>query len=514
MKLYKVLYKKDIVRQIKICLSVLLYVIIALEIFFFPSLDNIVGCLMALFCLKVFNLLFTRRLVIQFPFAFLMFLSMFLYRYLPLIATLIEGKPISYRLEMPIITFLVETFSFLIGGLALYFATNVEENGLIQKKLYKLGFFQINSTMLWWMGFLGLIVRLYTLQSSDVEYGDVSGKFISGLNYFMIAPMCLLFPALLKIKEYKNKRLVIIYIILIFIINIASNSREQILSPIFVYIILFFLNIVVAKKSITDFISPLKLTFIIIFLIFGLNFLSDISIAMLANRGIRSDVSKNELFQNTIDTYLDKNQMAKLKLLADDQEKSNSHGYSMGWTESYLDNFMFNRYANILISDQTLFYADKIGYANPKMIDDFFDKILVVFPDPILKFMNINIEKGNFLYSRGDYLYSLNSNATIGGFKVTSHVGDGLATFGYLYFPLQFVLWFFVFTLLNTFVMYTKSGTVFSAYGLMNVFVFIGMFRNAQGCLGDLSFILRGYIQGVFTYLIVLWFFKKITVRY
>ena len=290
MKLYKVLYKKDIVRQVKICLSVLLYVTVALEIFFFPSIDNIVGCLMAFVSLKIFNLLFTYRLVNQFPFAFLMFLSMFLYRYLPLVATLIEGKPISYKLELPATTFLLETFSFLIGGLALYFATNLKQNSLIQKKLYKLGFFEISQKILWWMGGVGLLVRLYTLQSSNLEYGDVGGKFISGLSYFITAPICLLFPSLLKIKEHTNKKLVIIYIVVVFIINIASNSREQILSPIFVYIILFFLNIVVTKKAITDIISPLKLTFIIIFLIFGLNFLSDISIAMIANRGIRSDV--------------------------------------------------------------------------------------------------------------------------------------------------------------------------------------------------------------------------------
>ena len=201
--------------------------------------------------------------------------------------------------------------------------------------------------------------------------------------------------------------------------------------------------------------------------------------------------------------------MTKLKMLANDQEK-NTSGYSMGWTESYLDNFMFNRYANILISDQTLFYADKIGYGNFKMVEDFFDKILVIFPEPILKLIDINIDKGNFLYSRGDYLYSLNTGDVKGGFKVTSHVGDGLATFGYLYFPLQFALWFLVFMLLNTFVIYTKYGTVFSSYGLMNVFIFVGMFRNAQGCLGDLTFILRGYFQGVFTYLIILWFLKKI----
>lgn len=509
MKYFKKRDKGDVIDIIKQYLSLVLYVVIILEIIIFPSWANVVGCLMALICLIVFNLLFTRRVLTQFPFAFLMFMSMFMYRYLPLVATLIEGKPISYRLETPFNTFILETLSFIIGGLALNFSTKKTVNGFIQKKLFKVGFFETNSNVLWGMGFLGLLVRLYTFQNSDVEYGDMSGKFIEGLSYFLLAPICLLFPSLLNTKEYKHKKLVVIYIALVFLINIASNSRELIIAPILVYMILFFLNIVITKKRMSDFVSPLKLLFAILFLIFGLNFLSDLSMAMLANRDIRGDISKTELFQKTIDTYFDVEQMGKLRSLVNSKERSNSlEGYSSGWTESYLDNFMFNRYANILITDQTLFYADKSEYGNPKMLDDFYIKTLAVFPGPILKMFNVFLDKKKMEYSRGDYLYSLHSNTGLGGYRVTSHLADGLATFNYWYFPIQFILWYCVFTLLNTFVLYTRRGVLFSAFGLMNVFVFVGMFRNAQGSIGDLNFILRGYLQGVITYLIVLWILK------
>lgn len=37
----------------------------------------------------------------------------------------------------------------------------------------------------------------------------------------------------------------------------------------------------------------------------------------------------------------------------------------------------------------------------------------------------------------------------------------------------------------------------------MNVFTFLGMFRNAQGIYGDLSYLLRGFLEGIITYLII-----------
>lgn len=112
------------------------------------------------------------------------------------------------------------------------------------------------------------------------------------------------------------------------------------------------------------------------------------------------------------------------------------------------------------------------------------------------------------MYSRGDILYSLSTNKKLTKtFRVTSHVGDGIATFGAWYFPIQFILFFCVFKLLNSLVYYTKQGTIYSIYGLSCLFTFLGMFRNAEGCFNDLSYCIRVYWQNIIIFI----FFATLT---
>ncbi|MBD0850777.1 glycosyltransferase family 1 protein [Maribacter arenosus] len=58
---------------------------------------------MAIIAYWVFSYFLKEKYIRLYPFAFLMYLSMFMYRYLPLIATLAERKPITYGFERPYI---------------------------------------------------------------------------------------------------------------------------------------------------------------------------------------------------------------------------------------------------------------------------------------------------------------------------------------------------------------------------------------------------------------------------
>ena len=109
-----------------------------------------------------------------------------------------------------------------------------------------------------------------------------------------------------------------------------------------------------------------------------------------------------------------------------------------------------------------------------------------------------NLDKAQLSFSRGDLLFGSN----LSSFKVTSHIADGLATFGYLYFLIQLLAFLIVFKLLNYFVYTSIDQNIYAPYALMSVFVFLGMFRNANGISSDISFIFRGFWQGIITYLI------------
>lgn len=490
-----------LLKQLKIGLLTLLILGVIGEIVLFPSVNSLYGCLMAGISYLVFSFFLSQKYFQYFPFAFCMYLSMFMYRYLPLIATLLEGKPITYGFERPLQTFIYEIILFLVSSLAFYLAckkSSLNSNNFFQNVLAKFHFFEITPSILWGMGIVGLLIRLYVFSLGEIEYGDVTGKFLIALDYLMYAPLCLIFPGLLKIK-YSNQKLVLVYGVIIFILNIASNSRRQIIIPIALIAILFFIYLVINNYKIGDYLSPLK---IIIFggsLFFLINLLSDISLAMLYTRKFRDDIGKTELFEKTIEVMQNEPLMSRLKSSAAKNEINDLTSYHEGWTEHYLSNFMLARYANIRITDETLYYAEKKGYQNPYMKNMFIDDLLSLIPTPFLNFFGIYLDKSKLEFSRGDLLYG----SGYGAYRVTSHVADGLVTFGHWYFPIQFVVYFIIFRLLNFFVFYTSSGVIYAPYALMNVFTFLGMFRNGQGLIADMGFIIRGFLQGVLTYMII-----------
>ncbi|KGK29319.1 hypothetical protein [Cellulophaga sp. E6(2014)] len=487
--------------------TILLLAIIG-ELIFFPSLANFYGCLMAIISFGIFYQFLNEKYIRDSPFSFFMYLSMFMYRFLPLIATIIEGKPITYGFERPYETFIYEILLFLISSLAFYLACKNEKstskNNAFKQVLFELKFFEITPNILWGMGLLGFMIRIYNFNAGTAEYGDVSGKFISSLNYLMYAPLILMFPSLLNLK-YSKTKFVWLYTIVVFVISIASNSRQSIITPIAIISLMFFLYVVTNNIKITRLLAPWKIIFFATALFLILSILSKISTAMLFTRTIRSDVDKVELFQETIRVIQNEDLMARLKD-ASNLKTSTLTSYQEGWTEHYVDNFMLERYANMRITDETLFYAEKKGYSNPQMLELFNKNVLSLFPTPLLSLFGIYLDKSEFKYSRGDFLYG----SGFGGYRVTSHIGDGLATFGYWYFLLQFFCFLIIFKLLNTFTYYKDKRINYAPFGLMNLFTFLGMFRNAQGIIGDVGYIVRGYIQGIVTYLIIYYIVRSI----
>ena len=239
---------------------------------------------------------------------------------------------------------------------------------------------------------------------------------------------------------------------------------------------------------------------------------TDISDAMLINRGIRSELSSSELFSKTLETFLDKEKLA--------EERENRQAqipvienYQEGWTEEYLNNFAFNRFCNIKITDITLYHTNRIGFYNETMLNDWGEQIIKNFPSPILKSLDLNLDK-NIIFSRGDLLLATSTHSPVSpSFIVTSHVADGLATFGYFYFLIQFILFFLEFKLLDCYIFYHKGNVIFSVYGLICIFDFLLMFKNANGCLDEVGFILRGFIQSCLVFILTYTLVTKIIKR-
>lgn len=507
-------YGHSVLDTIKKWMDIILFLAVTLEIILFPSWYTLSGCIMTCICWLIFKPFFRREIILHHPFSFMMFFSMFLYRYIPLIATLIEGKPITYGFALPLETFLFETILFFVSAVAFYFGckTIFSQNNFIQRFFHSLGFFSNNPVFIWYLGIVGMTANLYLFFTNQVEYGDIFGKFCIGISYLSYAPLCLLFPSLLRLNAYSHNREIWIYVIFLFILNISTNSRYAILSPIALLTLLYILSIL-QKNTPARLILFSKKNFIIVCsLILSLFLLSRLSDAMLETRSIRHEVSKKELFRSTVKS------LVQSKINSAHRPSSRltiqQLDYTSGWDETYLDNFLLNRYGNMRITDQTLYYAYNAGFANKNMRHSFYQSIVALLPTPVLSFFNISLNKEDLEYSRGDLLYSLGShNTIIPSYRVTSHLGDGLATFGFWYFPIQFILFFLVFKLLDSFVFYSKSGIIYSVLGLMNIFLFLSMFRNAGGCLQEVAYCLRGFWQECFIFALFVCIFRLITIR-
>ena len=502
---------KNIIYLIKILLMCVLFISVVFEIILFPSLENLCGCIMMIICYLVFiNIFLKQYIVVNFPFGFMMFLSMFMYRFLPLPATLLEGIPVSYGMEVPIKTFLLETILFLVSSCAFYFAISTSNsNNLIQRVFNKIGFYKpINRSTVWIIGIIGCLIRIIMFSIGSITIGNVLGKFITPFIPFMYIPMILFFPGFYTGSYEKKPNLkqpiVWMYLIFITILNLASNSRESIIEPIAMialfYIFYLCINNIPAKKVI----DPRKLIPILLISFISLNLLTIVSDGILSIRDDRSEYTFTELIELTFDKIINQEQNNE-----DDKSSLYVAPYEAGWTETYLSNFILNRYANMRISDETLYLGERIIESNNRkiMVKDFFDRIVVILPQPLIDILGFDIDKNEYQSSRGDALYvysGIGNRYNWGGFRVTSHIGDGILTFGILYLLIQCIIFFIVFKLLNCYSYRNKNNTIaYSVYGLFSIYTSLNLFRNANGMLTDIYFITRNYWQEIILFMII-----------
>lgn len=483
-------------------------VLVVLEMILFFSLQNVAACGMTLLCWSIYRSVGLKEWVVtKHLFPWLVFTSMSLYRILPLFATLCEYKPITYRFEMPYETILWESILYVVSALAFYFAVyrTDESPNLLKRILIKLQFYDEPSDMLIWaIGLFGFGVNIFLLFSvGDIEIGDVVGKFLAGFGYLNVAPILLMFPSLYKRDSdilFSRSNLALLYFVTLIIVSFATNSRQAMLLPIGTFVILFFLSIIKTKSDYKKIISLKGIFIAFVVMVFALPAITDISDAMIATRAFRGVVDRSQLLEQTWKMYNDKEQLKRFREAKDQIRGVDS--YAEGWTEEYVDNFALNRYCNMRITDITLYHAQRVGYADKRMQHAFWDRMLALLPMPILNFLGLKVNKVD-IYSRGDLLYSLSRNSNLEvGLRVTSHVADGLVTFGYCYFLLQFVLFYIQFILLDCFQINCGRKTIYSTLGLISIFSFLAMFRNANGALGEMQYIVRGFVQSLFMYLL------------
>ena len=497
--------------------NIIIIICIILEMLIWPSINNFFGCLMTVISWIIFSRIGLKEQVIrEHIFAWLVFLSMSLYRILPLIATLLEGRSIGYNFLVPLSTYCGETLLYLISALAFYLAI-IRKKTLPSLKfiLQKCGFYDpINNKTLWILGIIGLIFKIYTT-INYIEYGNILGKTLAGFTFLQYAPILIFFPNLMGNKQ-DNKVLVfnitcVIYIVLLVVFSFATNQRMAMLEPIGTFALLLLLSFINSSKTTRKTINRKFIIQGFVIAIFIIPIVNDISLAMLYNRRFRTNTNRKELLFKTIETLSDKDRMEQLRSLKEKMEKKAvANEMSKTWSETYVSNFALNRYCNLKITDNTLYHARKVGFPNEQMTAAFWLDVAAIFPTPLLRFFGIDYDK-NDGYSRGDRLKALSANRhPFFSLLVTSHLADGLLVFGYWYFLIEFILFYIRFLFLDTFILNNNGKIRYSIFGLVTIFSFLAMFQHAGGGCDSLGYLLRWYWQDIILFLLGITLIKKI----
>lgn len=469
------------------------------EIILFPSIENGLLCLLSIIVTLQFCSVVNKRVFITHNFSFWAYFTLFAYRYLPIFGTLLDNNPVSIGFHSAWNVFISETITFSVATLAFYTTCHLyHPNTRLSIYFNRWGFFkQFDARSYWIMGILGLIVSIGIKFIHNVEVT----KLLGTINIFKFAPLCLFFPSLVGFK-YSKKSNIIKYILLLSIITLTSGSRQVLLYPICTFILLFLLNAIKSNQSILGNISLSK-KLVLIFLIITVPIVFErLSLAMIASRTVVFDEKSSaiDIVSATIDNFNNPQKLENIVQAMELNNSNNSHSDINYWDERYISSSFLNRYCNLRLTDQTLYRLQQVGLNNPIMLDNFIrGNTILLFPTPVLNFFNINIDKTKYQHSPGDLLLSLSTGSPIFPANVvTSHVADGLATFGYFYFPIQFAIWVLMFSLIDSFIFVKRNGEIiYSVFGLVSVFTFLGLTRASAGCGHELYYCLRQYWNGI-----------------
>lgn len=469
------------------------------EMVFFPSLANLIGVIVTLLSLWLFNKFVFRQDVMQeCPFSFIAFLQLFLFMYLALPCTLLDGNEMSHDLFNPISTYIWQLLYFFLASLAFEWARLFSQRHRgVQNLLDRIGFFNTPSmSQLWLLALIGWMPKLLLLNSQysgDEMYQSGAGT-LTMFSVFIYAPVVALFMPLLGGTEISRatKNIVYGYAVFLSIMMIATNSRSQMIAVWFVVLFGFLIKYFY-KGGTSSLLSPKRLTIYVIAFFIVTGPVSDMAFAMLLARSDRNELSYTGLLSRTWEIYNDKEYMNKMKAIADAEEKQEASMFSTEWNESYVSNIFLQRVTNYRVVDATIYHAQKAGFANAAMWDEFLMRLEYMFPEPVIKTFDPLFKKNQYAYSAMDRLYNVSHNGSLGGFKVGGDVGLGLATFGYLYFPLMVVVYFLLFYIFNNMVYMRNGARIFPLLIMLMVYDYVfRKFDVANGIQKHINYILYG----------------------
>lgn len=480
----------------------------------YPSIENLMGCLSC-----IYGWILVSRFVFKWQFvykAFIPFTIIFGYAIcfllFPLIVTFIEGKPITFRFNVPYLTFINQMIHITVIVTAFRIALKLRISGALSKLWEKFGYFKVpTQSQVWVMGGIGLVCLVTTLlwqgtNMMEMENRGIIGQIVNYCKFFAFFPIALFFTRYFGANYAPPKKKLILYLLLIVAIGIATTRRGTIFTGFFTIAATWlFLSIIAHKTIITN--KTLIGIFICFYMITGP--VADLATAMIINRQTVMEASYKKTFSKVWQLYQNKEKLHKAYKMATLSNTDNDGDNFYAWSEYYIDNILLDRFCNLRTVDITLDYAQRLGYDNKDMHKYFDNFIITLLPTPILKAMEIHIDKYSSLYTPGDLMSTkaLGLRRQYFGYRVAGDTGIGLYLMGYRFYIFAFFVYIGVFVFFISLVR-LKPSFIIPLPVLATTYFFY--FNNSTGIFQSISLLLRNGIQNIIMYCLLFYVVRKL----
>jgi hypothetical protein len=502
--------------KIKKNLSAILIFSSILEVIFFFSLENIWAVTVLLigwYVLKE-NIL-TKKNMNQFPISFLMCFGLALFHYiLPIPLTLLEFKPVTFNLLLPFETFLHHLLFILVIVMTHFIYRRAVKNKNPLRNILSKTIFYIppSNRLIIITGIIGLSFSFYFyfIYGAWENYGEknIILTLLQPVTLFLWMPIIIPFFKVRGINgklTLNMKYFIIIYSLLVIVISIISNWRTILYYGIMIFISLYFIGVLYEYYNVKRLFKTKTIILILVLFYFISGPLMDLGVAMVITRQSRYSTISSDFLKTTLEIYNDKEALYKFSTTMVQNDKAQY--IIKSWDEHYLNNYFFNRYCNLKISDNCLYYANKIGFANTDMQNVLIDQILTFIPGGIANMLEIktSARKEEYRSSITDNLYSMairDSNVK-GSAIIGSIPGVGLSIFGYWYLIVIMPIFIIIFTMFDSFAYVFKNKVHFSYYFFTMVIIIINYFNDRHVYTFEFRWIFRNYIESIILFLII-----------
>lgn len=447
---------------------------------------------------------------------------------LPLIVSSIEFRPITRNLFLP-----VDVLSYLgltvITVLLAHWAyrrlpTPAKVRTFVTNKIVsRLGLFKAPGVaQIWLMGFFGvacLYYKAYTLQGKGAV-GDASimAKVLTGLIPFAYAPFLIPFNGLFTKNKFPVTSRIAIPLLLFFGLILGAAVLRNDRSDFAMGPVIMMLSLAIGvlcqririKKINFKLMAP-----IFIIVVFVYPSLADLALAMVIVRKEYGKQGARAEIDLTLQMYENRDDLHKL------MDELNNEPAKYDETYYNSSEVFLERFANLKFHDNSLVLGDALTPGQIDQLKNFsIYNALAGFPDPFLKIAGLDFDKTQYdSMSVGDYFYYLNTGTGLGGFRVGSVIGHGLALFGIFFFPFFGIVILCYFVLLDSLTYRTKISVAsvmshdwrlrmkpvyslpyFAPIALMNAFDMLNPYR--WGSVAEIPlYILREMPENVVLYL-------------